>query len=158
MNGERPDHTLQPTALVNELYLQLSKAQSGTWSNRQHFLIVASRAMRRLLVDHARTRNSLRRGGGFPPRPLAEGSFVSWETPDSTLIIEEVLEKLSSEEPRMAQVFEMRYFGGLTFAEIASILDVSERTAERDHEVASIWISSQLRKSASDVGRAMGSN
>ena len=158
LHGERPDHTVQPTALVNELHLQLSKAQPGTWSNGQHFRIVASPAMRRLLVDHAGARNSLRRGSGFPPRPLAENSFVSWETPDSTLILEEVLEKLASEEPRMAQVSEMRYFGGLTFAEIASILDVIERTAERDHEVVSIWISSQLRKSASDVGRAMGSH
>ncbi|MFL6447532.1 MAG: ECF-type sigma factor [Bryobacteraceae bacterium] len=158
MHGELSDHTLQPTALVNELYIQLSKAQSCTWTNRQHFLVAAWRAVRRLLVDHAPARNSLRRGRAFHLIPLTENSLGSRESPDSTLIIEEVLGKLASEEPRMAHVFEMRYFGGLTFAEIASILDVIERTAKRDDEFASIWISSQLRKSGSDVGRRMGSH
>jgi RNA polymerase sigma-70 factor, ECF subfamily len=146
MREERSDHTLQATALVSEFFLQLARREEFVWQNRAHFLAVASQAMKRLLIDYARSQGSGKRGGGQPLIQL-DGLNVcdAGRSPD-VLEIDELLELLWKEEPRMAQIVEMRCFGGLTNKEIAEAIGVDERTVKRDWQVARAWLSGHLRK------------
>lgn len=147
MRGERRDHTLQATALVSEFFLQLARREEFVWQNRAHFLAVASQAMKRLLIDYARSHEAGKRGSGCPHIQIdrlslsAEGGAAA-----GILEVDECLERLWKEEPRMAQIVEMRCFGGLTNKEIAEALGIDERTVKRDWQVARAWLAGQLRK------------
>jgi RNA polymerase sigma-70 factor, ECF subfamily len=158
MRSERVDHTLQPTALINEFFLVLARQKKFEWKNRTHFLAVASRAMRRLLIDYARLHKSEKRGGLKPKLQIED---LRLHNPCGTLEMLEfndLLEKLELEEPRMAKVLELRCFGGLTNAEIGEILGIDERTVSRDWSVARAWLKLQLEKGELDVSRGVGAD
>jgi RNA polymerase sigma factor (TIGR02999 family) len=146
MSCERSDHTLQPTALVNEFFLRLARQERYNWRNRAHFLAAASCAMRNMLIDYARHKGSLQQGGKRVRVQLDD----LMPAPDVDLAelatIGDLLGTLAGEEPRMAQVVDLRCFGGLTFQEIGDVLDVDERTAMRDWQVARAWLRGQLRR------------
>jgi RNA polymerase sigma-70 factor, ECF subfamily len=146
MRSERADHTLQPTALVNEFFLRIARQKHFAWRNRAHFLAVASRAMRRLLIDYARARNSDKRGSGAILLNLQDFAASVQVHHVDALEFDELLQRLAAEEPRMAQVTEMRCFGGLTNAEIGEALGIDERTVKRDWEVARAWLRGKLSK------------
>jgi RNA polymerase sigma-70 factor (ECF subfamily) len=147
MRRERQDHTLQPTALVNEAYLRLA-GDEVDWQNRQHFIGVAARVMRRVLVDHARTHNAEMRGGGLKRVDLEEGVAISKERSEEILSLDEALKRLTELNPRQAQVVELRYFGGLSVEEIGGILGIAPRSVKRDWALARIWLYEQLRVNA----------
>jgi RNA polymerase sigma factor (TIGR02999 family) len=147
MNRERPDHTLQPTALVSELFLTLYSAKGINWRDRAHFFALASQMMKRYLTDYARARKAERRGGGRSGVSI-ECAELSVEPMDA-LEFTELVDKLMIEEPRMARVVEMRCFAGLTHAEIAEALGMDERTSKRDWQVARAWLRAQLTKRSS---------
>ena len=157
MRSERRDHTLQPTALVNEFFLQMARQHGFRCQNRAHFAAVASRAMRRLLVDYSRARRADKRGGGAAKVPL-DGIEAPQTRVFDILEINENLERLAAEEPRMARVVELRSFGGLTYSEIGEVLGVDERTAKRDWQVARAWLFSRLRKGKPNAGGGMGTD
>jgi RNA polymerase sigma-70 factor (ECF subfamily) len=144
MKSERPDHTLQATALVSEFFLEMARAQGITWRDRTHFLAVASQAMRRFLIDYARGRNADRRGGGRRPIEFEMADIAG--QPCDLATIGELLDRLASEEPRMAQIVDMRCFGGLTHSEIGEALDLDERTIKRDWRIAKAWLTARLQK------------
>ena len=146
MRSERSDHTLQPTALVNEFYLHFARLKGVSWKNRAHFLAVASNAMRRVLIDCARSHNSSKRGGGVQRIQFDVTELGACEPFFDLLEINELLDELASEEPRMARVVELRYFGGLTNAEIGEVLGIDERTVKRDWQVARAWLFGHLNK------------
>jgi RNA polymerase sigma-70 factor, ECF subfamily len=158
LRPERPDHTLQPTALVSEFFLRLAKHSTLTWRNRAHFLAVASQAMRRSLIDYARARKADKRGGGALLLRIDDLSIASRSGGLDALEFNDLLEKMALEEPRMAQVAELRCFGGLTHEEIGETLGIDERTVKRDWEVAGAWLRGHLRKGRTDVGRRVGTD
>ncbi len=136
MRRERRDHTLQPTALVNEAYLRLADAEDLDWKDRQHFFAVSSRVMRRVLVDHARASQAEKRGGAMERVPLAD-HILKAGTADIDLIeLDDALEKLEPYGERMTRVVEMRFFGGLSVEEVADVLKVDSRTVKRDWKTA----------------------
>jgi RNA polymerase sigma factor (TIGR02999 family) len=158
MRSERPDHTLQPTALVNEFFLQLARRGPISYGGRSHFLAVASEVMRRLLIDYARAHRSAKRGGNVLRVQLDELALPQERGGMDLLEMTELLEKLAQEDPRMARVVEMHLFAGMTFREIADQLGVDERTAKRDWQVARAWLYGQMKKVDPDVSRGMGPN
>lgn len=142
--GERSDHTLQPTALVHEAYLRLVDQSRITVEGRTHFFALCAKSMRRVLVDHARSRNRVRRGGG---RRLLEidDNAVATELSESEIIdLNDALEKLGALDRRQEQVVELRFFGGMTMDEIAAAMNVSKRTVEGDWTHAKAWLRSQF--------------
>jgi RNA polymerase sigma factor (TIGR02999 family) len=144
LSSERPDHTLQPTALIHELYLRLAFADIPEWRDRAHFLAVAAHTLRRILIDYARAHRSQRRGGKqvkIPVDRIEVGVACSY---DDLLIIDEALNQLHGAEPRAAQVAELRFFAGLELSEIAGELGVSETTVGRDWKFARAWLASRL--------------
>jgi RNA polymerase sigma factor (TIGR02999 family) len=154
MRKERADHSLQATALVNEFYLQFAARPETAFENRAHFLVCASKAMRHLLVDHARAKGARKRGGGETRIPMEEAQISNLDPAFEAIEIDALLNQLAQEEPRMAKVVEMRYFGGLGMAEIAEALGVHERTVKRDWRVARAWMFGRLRgREADDTGR-----
>ncbi len=155
MRRERPDHTLQPTALVNEVFLQLVRQEGIRWQSRAHFMAIASEAMRRILVDHARARSAQRRQGGTRI-PLEPEVFSAGEDFSQLLELDDLLNRLAARDPRLARVVELRYFGGLTFQEVAEILGTSERTAKRDWQMARAWLSVALNPEGPDDARPEG--
>ena len=148
MRQERPHHTLQTTALVNEACMRLLRLESVQWEDRAHFIRVAARAMRRVLVDHARGRNRQRRGAGVDPLPLEEierqGAAIFGYPDLRILALHDALDRLALAEDRKAQVVELLYFGGLTHEETAQVLDVSRRTVDRDWLFARVWLIREL--------------
>lgn len=157
MRRERADHTLQPTALVNELYIHLLRQPDARWNDRQHFLMAASQAMHRLLVDHARARGTQKRGGSFCKLPVDEArDMAAHDEPLEVLAVDELLTRLADTEPRMAQVVKLRFFGGLTFAEIGRVLSITDRTAKRDWTLAKSWLQKEIGGGENDVSRGMG--
>jgi RNA polymerase sigma factor (TIGR02999 family) len=153
LKNERPDHTLQPTALVNEAYLRLVDVRRMSWKNRTHFLAMSARLMRRVLVDFARSRQYQKRGGGLMKVSLDEAHGVSTERGQDLVALDEALTTLSAIDERKARVIEMRFFGGLTVEETAAVLDVSRETVLRDWRLARAWLMRELLKSASDLDR-----
>lgn len=151
MRRERSDHTLQGTALVNEFVVRLCAETQQPWQSRVHFLAVASRAMRRILVDHARAHHSQKRGG-FDKKVQLEDNVAEARQFADILEIHDLLEKLSAEDPRMANIVELRYFGGLSHAEVAETLGMGERTVSRDWQVARAWLYARMHKRNSDAG------
>lgn len=152
MKNERPDHTLEATALVNEFVILLCTATQQPWQNRLHFLAIASRAMRRILVDYARRHNSEKRGGKRWKVELEAVNVAEFREFHDILEIHDLLEKLAAEDQRMADVVELRYFGGLSNGEAAEMLGVAERTVKRDWQVARAWLYSQMHKGKGDAG------
>lgn len=142
LRRERPDHTLQPTALVHEVYLRLTGERSIEWENRKHFFAVAARTMRRILVDHARKSNAVKRKG---MRVTLESALAySDEQAGELLELDEALERLAGWDPRQSQVVELRFFGGLSDEETARVLGISTRTVKRDWSMARAWLYGQL--------------
>ncbi len=144
MQAERPSHTLTPTALVHEAYLRLSGTDE-TFSSRTHFLAVAARAMRHILVDHARARCASKRGGAAGNIPLEALDVPAPQSDEELLLLDDALERLSAMSPRQGRVVELRYFAGLTEEEVASVLGVTRRTVNRDWSMARAWLHSQLK-------------
>jgi RNA polymerase sigma-70 factor (ECF subfamily) len=147
MRRERPGHTLQATALINEAYLRLA-GEEIDWKNRAHFIGLSAQVMRRVLVDYARAHNAEQRGGGLQRVEMQEELAVSPERLDQVQHIDHMLKKLEKENPRQARVVELRYFGGLTFEEIASLLDLTSRTVKTDWSLARIWLLDQMQPGA----------
>jgi RNA polymerase sigma-70 factor, ECF subfamily len=146
MQRERQDHTLQPTALINEAYLRLSH-DNVDWQSRQHFIAVAANVMRRVLVDHARAHNAEMRGGERQRVELDEGLAVSLERSDEVVLLHEALNRLEKLDPRQAKVVELRYFAGLSVDEIAAVLNMSPRSVKRDWALARLWLFKEVQKS-----------
>lgn len=140
MAGQRPGHTLQTTDLVNEAYLKLAKVKGAGWKNRLHFFAVASRAMRSVLVDHARRRAYAKRGGNPLRVSLSEADQVSQEKSAELVAVDEALTRLAALDRRKARIVELRYFGGLSVEEIAELLDLSSRTIKREWRWARAWL------------------
>jgi RNA polymerase sigma factor (TIGR02999 family) len=145
MAGERKDHTLQRTALVHEAFLRLVKP-GATFQSRLHFFNAAALAMRRILVDHAAARNSLKRGGAFREVNLDDVDPAREERAVDILSLDEALTKLAERSPRQAQVVNLRFFAGLKDAEIAEMLGVTDKTVRRDWASARIWLYDQMQK------------
>src|SRR6266478_2877673 len=144
MGAERPYHTLQTTALVNEAYLRLADQTNPQWQNRAHFFAVAARAMRRILVSYARSQRAQKRGGGAPKMELDEAALVSPEESQEIIDLHEALERLATLDSRKAQVVELKYFGGLNYDEMAEVLKISPVTVRRDWEFAKLWLYTEL--------------
>jgi RNA polymerase sigma factor (TIGR02999 family) len=140
MRGERADHTLQTTALVNEAYLRLIDLNRVRWQDRAHFFALSARLMRRILVDHARSRTYLKRGGQLTRVGLDEALVVSPERGADLLALDDALEALAGVDVRKSQVVELRFFGGLTVEETAEALGVSAETVMRDWRLAKVWL------------------
>ena len=145
MAGGRPGHTLQATALVNEAYLRLIEVNQVRWQNRAHFFAMASRVMRRILVDAARARGYQKRGGGAESVSLDEALLVSGEPRQDLIALDDALNALAAFDLRKSQVVEMRFFGGLSVEETAEALHVSADTVMRDWRLAKVWLVRELR-------------
>ena len=145
LRSERAGHTLQPTALVHEAYLRLVDQRGGNWQNRAHFFGVAAQVMRRILVDHARRRNADKRGAGVERLSLnEEAERVGGATELSVVLCDDLLNRLNALDPRLAQIAELRVFGGLTVEQAAQAIDVSVSTAKRDWRTAKAWLAREL--------------
>jgi RNA polymerase sigma factor (TIGR02999 family) len=144
MGGQRPNHTLQTTALINEVYLRLADQTNPRWQNRAHFFAVAARAMRQILVSYARSQRAQKRGGGAVKVELDEAALVSSEESKEIVDLHEALETLGTLDSRKAQVVELKYFGGLNYDEIAEVLKISRVTVRRDWEFAKVWLYTEL--------------
>jgi RNA polymerase sigma-70 factor (ECF subfamily) len=140
MSRERAGHTLQTTAILNEAYLRLVENTQPPWQNRTHFVAATAQLMRRIMVDHARERQSLKRGGGALRVTLDEAAWVTETRSAELLALDEALESLAAQDPRKNQIVELRYFGGLTVAETAEFLKLSPRTVEREWTMAKAWL------------------
>ena len=150
MGRERTGHTLQTTALINETYLRLVGARDVHWQNRAHFYAVSAGAMRRILVDFARARKNLKRGGGARPVPLDEQVLAGLTRSADLLALDEALERLAALSPRQGRVVELRYFGGMTEQEVAEVLHVSSRTVRSDWQLARAWLHRELGRRTND--------
>jgi RNA polymerase sigma-70 factor (ECF subfamily) len=146
MRGERRGHTLQTTALVNEAFLRLIDARRVRWADRAHFLGISARLMRRVLVDHARSRGYRKRGGGADRVTLDEGLLISPEPAVDILALDRALEALAAVDVRKGRVIELRFFGGLSVEETAEVLHVSTDTVKRDWRLAKLWLLRELQE------------
>jgi RNA polymerase sigma-70 factor (ECF subfamily) len=156
MRRERPDHTLQTTALVHEAYLKLVRQHAVSWERRSHFLGIAAHLMRRILIDHARGHLREKRGGAKEVLPLNEALVFSPEHSEELVKLNEALERLSAIDPRQGRIVELRFFGGLSVEETSDFLGISPKTVKRDWAVAKAWLHGELRNGNGDVPRAMG--
>ena len=145
MAGERAGHSFQATALVNEAFVRLIDGKSVAWHDRAHFLAVSARVMRRILVDHARSRNYQKRGGGAARVTFDDGLVVSRDSRDDFVALDDALEALSEFAGRQSRVIELRYFGGLSVDETATVLGVSTATVIRDWRLAKAWLQREMR-------------
>jgi RNA polymerase sigma factor (TIGR02999 family) len=145
LSRQRPDHTLQTTALVNEVYLRLADQTNPRWQNRAHFFAVAAKAMRQILVSYARSQRSQKRSGGAFKVDLDEAALVSPQESKEIVELHEALDQLSALDSRKAQIVELKYFGGLNYDEIAEVLKISRITVRRDWEFAKVWLYTELR-------------
>lgn len=146
LSRERPDHTLQPTALVNEVYLRLLHDRDLSWQNRAHFIGIAARSMRQLLVKHAKAHDAAKRGGGRPTLLLDESLASTRERSLDLLALDEALTSLAHLDSRLSEIVELRFFGGLSIKEAADVLDISESTVERDWRTARAWLHRAMRQ------------
>ena len=145
MAGERPDHSFQATVLVNEAYLRLVDAKDVPWQDRAHFLAVAARVMRRILVDHARARRAQKRGSPATRVTFDEALLVTNEPREDFVALDDALEALATFDERKNRVVELRFFGGLSVEETASALNVSPETVMRDWRLAKAWLQREMR-------------
>jgi RNA polymerase sigma-70 factor (ECF subfamily) len=150
MRRERPNHTLQPTALINEAYMRLAQA-SVDWQNRAHFIGVAATAMRRILVDHARAHLAAVRGGEFQQVEWTEALGLPAERSEELIALDEALDQLEKLDARQAKLIELRYIGGLSFEEAADVLEISPRTAKRDWAMARLWLFRVMKRKTGEM-------
>lgn len=147
LGAERPNHTLQPTALVNEAYLRLRGLRGVPWHDRNHFFAIASRIMRRILVDHARAKTAQKRGADSPKvqfsEELHDGLRPALDAAE-LIDLDRALDELAAAEPRLARLVELRFFGGLKIEEVSALLGCSSRTAKRDWTFARAWLLHKL--------------
>ena len=147
LRRERADHTLQPTALVHEAFLRLVDVPDAQWHDRGHFVAVAARAMRRVLVDHARGRNALKRGSAEVRVPIDDVDVPSGQAGDVDLVaLDDALGRLAAVDERQARIVELRFFGGLTVEETAALIGSSPRTVKRDWHMARAWLRRELAR------------
>jgi len=140
MGRENPDHTLQTSALINEAYLKLVDQQDVEWQNRAHFFAVAAQVMRHILVDHARTRNYAKRGGGAPKLPLDEAAVLTEQRAGELIALDDALKDLAALDERKSQLIELRFFGGLSMEETAEVMNISPSTVQREWRAAKAWL------------------
>jgi RNA polymerase sigma factor (TIGR02999 family) len=140
MSRERAGHTLQTTVILDEAYLRLVDNTKPLWQGRTHFIAAVAQLMRRIMVDHARERHSLKRGGGALKVTLDEAALVTETRSEELLALDEALDSLAAQDPRKSQIVELRYFGGLTVEETAEFLKLSQRTVEREWTMAKAWL------------------
>ncbi len=146
LRRERPGHTLQPTALVNEAYLRLIDQRDAKWQNRAHFYGIAAKLMRRILVDHARVKYAEKRGGADQQRLSITSAEGLSATPDlDILALHEALEELARLDPQQEQIVELKFFGGLSIDEVAEVLSIGHATVERDWKMARAWLRLKLQ-------------
>jgi RNA polymerase sigma factor (TIGR02999 family) len=151
LRRERPDHTLQTTALVHEAYLKLVDQRNAHWENRVQFFAVAAQLMRRILVDYARRHRASKRGGDLYKLSLDEALMSSEEKDAELLALDEALDRLETIDPQQSRVVELRVFAGLTLEETAKVLSISPRTARREWSMAKAWLHRQIKNSRDDV-------
>jgi RNA polymerase sigma factor (TIGR02999 family) len=144
MSHEPPGQTLQATALVHEAYLRLVGAEAQNWDSRGHFFAAAAEAMRRILVDKARLKQSMRHGGKHKKINLSDVFLAIDDPKDDILAVNEALDKLANEDPKLAEVIKLRYFGGLTLDQIAAIMGIGRRTADRYWALGRAWIYQEI--------------
>jgi RNA polymerase sigma factor (TIGR02999 family) len=142
---ETPDHTLQPTALVNEVWLRLVAPSRSKWHSRAEFFSAAAEAMRRILVDHARRKQSLKRGGGWHQEELDETGIILAVPPEELLVVDEALDELSRKDPQVAELVKLRYYVGMSMPEAAAALGLAPRSAERLWTFGRAWLRSRIR-------------
>ena len=147
MADERPEHTLQATALVHEAYLRLVGDEDPKWANRAHFFKAASEAMRRILIDHARKRGRIKRGGDQKRVTISVADLAYTENPQEILVLDEAIQRLEPQDPQMAEVVRLRFYAGLSVEETANVLGVSRSTVKRDWGVARAWLFRELGES-----------
>jgi len=143
LRAERPDHTLRATALVHEAYVRLVDAEVA-WQDRVHFFAVSARLLRRILVDHAKSRNREKRGGEFQKVPLDEAVLVGPESSGGVVELDEALQRLAAQDQRKADLIELLFFGGLTYEETAAALQISPATVHRELKLAKAWLYREL--------------
>lgn len=148
MANERSGHTLQTTALVNEVYLRLVDLPQRSWENRAHFLAVCAQLMRRILVDFARSRNYQKRGGGVRHQPFDEVLTACSQSPAQIIAVDDALKSLAAVDDRKSRVVELRFFGGLTVEETAGVMRISAETVMRDWKMAKAWLLREINGSA----------
>lgn len=146
MRQERNDHTLQTTALVNEAYVRLVDERKIDWENRSHFFAVMARVMRHVLTDHARRRSYVKHGGGMRPISLSDSDVMSLERASELVSLDEALKRLAELDQRKSRVVELRYFGGLSLEETATVMETSVMTVRRDWSAAKAWLFRELKK------------
>lgn len=151
LRRERPDHTLQPTALVNELYLRLAEREEVSWQNRAHFFAFAATQMRRILVDHARHHRAGKRGGDRVEVPLDEFAAFSPQPNVDLLDLDRALESLAAQDARLVKVVELHFFGGLTVEEVAEVLAIGSATVKRDLRAAKAFLLHRMKKQGGEA-------
>lgn len=145
LRSERPGHTLQPTALVNEAYLRLVDQKNSRWQNRAHFYGIAAKLMRRILVDHARLKHAEKRGGANQQRlSITSAEGLTAKTDFDVLALHEALEELAAMDPQQSRVVELKFFGGLSIEETAEVMQLGHATVERDWKMARAWLRRKL--------------
>jgi len=149
MSLERSDHTLQTTALVHEAYIRLTGESDSSWENRAHYFRVAARAMRRVLIDHARKKGRQKKGQGWSRTPLDNVALFTGMPSEDLLNLDSALTKLSRVDPSMVQIIELRFFGGLTVEETARVISVSPWKVKNDWRIAKAWIKKEICKDES---------
>lgn len=155
MSHERPGHTLQATALVNEAYLKLAGQQGFEWQNRAHFFAVAAQVMRHILIDHARAHARDKRGGGAIHVSLNEGAVLAEEQAEHFIALDEALRTLEHVDPQKSKIVELRYFGGLGIDETADVLNISPRTVRREWQRARAWLYRMISEGTGDETRPL---
>jgi len=155
MSHERPGHTLQATALVNEAYLKLAGQQGFEWQNRAHFFAVAAQVMRHILIDHARAHARDKRGGGAIQVSLNKAVAIGGEQAENFLALDEALRTLEQIDPQKGKIVELRYFGGLSIEETADVLNVSPRTVRREWQRAKAWLYRMVSEGTADETRPL---
>jgi RNA polymerase sigma-70 factor (ECF subfamily) len=154
LRSERADHTLQPTALVHEAYVKLLGQRSTDWNDRLHFFAIASQIIRRILIDHAREREALKRGGGNARVSIHEQDIPTPTQDLDLLALDQALKELAELDERQARIVELRFFGGCSLEETADLLGVARRTVDRDWQAARAWLFVRLRDSVGAPGDA----
>ena len=144
LGGQRSDHTLQPTALVHEAYLRLVKQDNLEWQNRAHFFAMAARAMRQILVDHARRRAAAKRGGGAITLVFDEPAAPRQNSALDLIALDDALQKLATLDPRQCEIVELRFFGGLSVEETSHVVDISPATIKREWATARLWLHREM--------------
>lgn len=158
MAAERPDHSLQPTALVHEAFVRLMTSKDVVWEDRAHFFALSARLMRRILVDFARARHREKRGGGGTPVPLDDIAVVSPQKAPYLVALDDALIRLAEVDPRKSEVVELRFFGGLSVEETADLLKLSRATVMRDWKVARLWLLRELKSTHQNEQRAVAAD